>query len=462
MNETQSQAPEQPAQPPTEPADSAGPFVSLASLGPITSEPQLWLWPSRIPQDALTIVEGDPGAFKSGMMISLAADLTAGERMPGFTGTWPPRGNCLWLAQEESIKTLGARFEAAGGDPSRIFIPPSGPEGLRFPRSTAEVERFIRSKSIRLMVLDPITEFLDGDINRDTDIRRGFTPLCRIAQELGCAIVGIRHLRKSGGGVMYRGVGGIAWSALARSVLLVGRTTGDRRVVAHVKSSNGPLAATLAFGVSGGEERPPRITWLGEDEITAEGLGSTSPRERPQLDEAKRMMVGMLSGGGILARQVQRAIRGAGISNSTIARAKSELGVQSIRDGFGPDAVYFWVLPNSVLRTPAAQELLAADEAIQNSAVARQPRLETRTVRLRDWLSPPDGLANPNRASTEQRLPAPRTDAPDTPDAVSSDKPDDEEPDDEEPDGPVKPSDNSDPYEMILPRPPRMFSLDEA
>lgn len=120
-----------------------------------------------------------------------------------------------------------------------------------FPISTS-LEKAIKEKHARLIILDPLQGYLgtDTDMNRANEIRSIFRRLGEIAQETGCAVVLIRHLNKATGlGSAYRGLGSMDFHAAARSVLLVGRLRKEPnvRVIIHDKSSLAPEGKAIAL-----------------------------------------------------------------------------------------------------------------------------------------------------------------------------------------------------------------------
>jgi len=84
-----------------------------------------WLWQRRIPLGKITILDGDPGMGKSLLAINIAACISTGRPMPDDT---PGRqGSIILIAPEDSAEdTIKPRMEAAGGDPSKVFLLNSG------------------------------------------------------------------------------------------------------------------------------------------------------------------------------------------------------------------------------------------------------------------------------------------------------------------------------------------------
>jgi len=166
--------------------------------------------------------------------------------------------------------------------------------------------------------------------------------LAAVAESTGAAIVLIGHLNKSGGSKsVYRGLGSIDIPAAARSVLTVGRLVNvdeDMRAFIQTKSNLAPTGKPQAFGLSpiGG------FCWLGDCDVTIDELldGKKSDKGTSQLDLAKAFIKGLLAHGDVAASIVFIKGGEAGFPEATMKRAKSDLGVKSVKRG----NEWFWVM----------------------------------------------------------------------------------------------------------------------
>ena len=249
-----------------------------------------WLWQRRIPLGKITILDGDPGMGKSLLAINIAACISTGRPMPDDT---PGRqGSIILIAPEDSAEdTIKPRMEAAGGDPSKMFLINTIEDfdekrlaiyarTFSLSRDLNELEREIKRTNAILVVLDPLMAILGRNIDssRDQDVREVFTPLAQLAERNGCAILIIRHLNKgTSDKVLYRGAGSIGIIAAARTALLVAHDPDDeqKRVFATSKNNLSKLASNLTYQVVENEHGTPYIQWLGENHhITSTLLNS--------------------------------------------------------------------------------------------------------------------------------------------------------------------------------------------
>ena len=158
----------------------------------------------------------------------------------------------------------------------------------------------------------------------------------------------VRHLNKSAGtNALYRGIGTIALTAVARSVLLVAPEPVDptRRVLATTKHSLCDQSPSLLFKpVPKGDGLV--IEWLGETCYCAEDLlehaGQTTTS---QLHEAIQLLYSLLWDTPMSAYQVKRLARENGVADRTLCRAKAASGIRSKRIGFGPTSHLRGLLP---------------------------------------------------------------------------------------------------------------------
>src|SRR5258708_9269222 len=211
-----------------------------------------WLWQRRIPLGKITILDGDPGMGKSLLAINIAACVSTGRPMPDDT---PGRqGNIILIAPEDSAEdTIKPRMEAAGGDPSKVFLLNTIEDfdekrlgiyarTFSLSRDLDDLEREIKRTNAILVVLDPLMAIprRNIDSSRDQVVREVFTPLAQLAERNGCAILIIRHLNKgSSDNILYRGAGSIGIIAAARIGLLVAHDPDDeqKRVFATIKNN---------------------------------------------------------------------------------------------------------------------------------------------------------------------------------------------------------------------------------
>jgi hypothetical protein len=217
----------------------------------------------------------------------------------------------------------------------------------------------------RLVIIDPIAAFLgDCDSYRDADVRALLRPLGRLAAECGVAVVAVAHLNKNmSGPAVYRSMGSLAFTAVARSVLAVvpDPDTLSHRLLLPVKSNVGGEQPGLGFhmqsppssvaGVSdpGHNMGRPTVVWHAEPFWeSADALLSRSGRESSTKDGLRTAVDWLrdaLADGPQPAAALKQAARNDGFAVRTLWRAKSALGVTSRRHDDEQGHRFVWSLP---------------------------------------------------------------------------------------------------------------------
>jgi AAA domain len=333
-------------------------------LSEVKMEPLRWLWPGRIPLGKVTILDGDPGLGKSLITLDLIARVTTGGGMPDEPDAvlrelaGESHGAVLLCTEDGLGDTIAPRLLAAGADLTRtlalhtvrdldLTTGATYERGLLLPRDLRTLERAIRRMRARLAVIDPLMAFLDPSVNsfHDQDARTALLePLKRLAEEMGAALLLLRHLNKNtGGSALYRGGGSIGFIGAARSELVAAKDPDDpeqRRVLASGKSNLGPPLPSLRYRLVVNEgQAQPHVEWLGTCEYTADALLAENVDEGlGALEEAAIWLEEQLADGPRPAVEVKRMATQAGLTSATLRRARRK---RCVVEGRPP---YHWSL----------------------------------------------------------------------------------------------------------------------
>lgn len=318
----------------------------------ITPERLDLLSPGRLAVGKVTMLDGDPGLGKSTLSLDWAARITRGEPLPGGQRR-PPRGVVVLSAEDGEADTIVPRLMAANADLSRVFLMDSmemevDRKGVvtyeevpvTLPHGVTAIEDAISRHDAALLIVDPLVAFFAGDAkaNNDQDMRRALKELTPMLNRKRCAGLFLRHLNKAADvKPLYRGGGSIGIIGAARFGLLVARDPEDDSacIVASTKSNLGPMAPALRYrlvGVPGTDVA--HVEWDPQPvHVTPERLLDTNSMS--VFDRAKQLLLKSLKDGPCSATEMENTARRAGISDSTLKRAKSVLGVQSAKLGNG-------------------------------------------------------------------------------------------------------------------------------
>ena len=248
---------------------------------------------------------GDPKLGKSYVTLAMAAALSRGLPLPMSDRPDRPGSTILMSAEDDPARTIVPRLVAGGADLTKIHILESvilanGSEAL--PSLRADIDAITaaaaRLGDCRLIVIDPVSAYLKGvDDNRNAALRGVLTPLNRLAEQLGAAVVLVSHLTKAGSANgKHRVLGSIAYVGACRANHLFVADPDDptgRRVLMLDNGSNvAPPAPALAYTIED-RDSGPRIEWSDEPVTSTIGqlaqtrrIAATPPRRASRRDIA--------------------------------------------------------------------------------------------------------------------------------------------------------------------------------
>lgn len=313
-----------------------------------------WLVDQSFPLGMLAVIGGQPGLGKSQISINLAAGVTTGKGLPG-TGGFNNLGSVIILANEDdAARTIRPRLDAAGADITKVHIV----EGVA--REGADVEMFqldldiadLRERAlqigdVKLIIIDPPSAYLGTKVDsyKDSDVRRVLMPLGTLAQDTGAMILLIVHLNKrTDGGAQQRFSGSTAWTAAPRVGFMVAEDPlTKQRFMLPVKNNIGDDRLGYQYHITekliqyGGQTfKSSYIVW---DQTTSRSVAEllTPPKvnKSDAVSVAKGFLAEELADGALAVDGIQAAAKAAGISWSSVLRAKSTMLITSEKVGSG-------------------------------------------------------------------------------------------------------------------------------
>lgn len=335
----------------------------LICLGSVDPKAVEWLWPGRIPRGCLTLLAGPPGCGKSFLTLDLASRVSTGRPWPDGEECRP--GHVLLISAEDDLaRTVVPRLIACGADRNNITALQAtrGLDGRERGFTLADVEALDnaigRLQGVELVIIDPIGSYLggDADAHRDNEVRAILAPIAELANRHGAAVLMVAHTRKSSSHYADDSVlGSRGFTGLARSVIHVGREPDgedpSRVFMAQGKINLAQPRPTLVYRIDGD---PPRVEWEADSvTLTADqlvrGVGSYGDGERKDtaLSQAKKFILEALANGPMKATELTERGKAEGHSETTVNRARRELGVIAKREGF--QGVFIVELPGCEL-----------------------------------------------------------------------------------------------------------------
>ena len=363
------------------PAPGAPEFPTPGTLlSEVKPERVSWLWRGWLALGKLSVIDGDPGLGKSAAVLDIAARVSTGRAFPDGSRCEAGTGGVVILSAEDGLAdTIKPRLDAAGADTSRILslaTVPAEDEGVRherllsIPDDIPLIEREIKRIGAKLMVVDPLMAFLSGEINshKDQDVRRALAPLAAMAERTGAAVHVVRHLSKGDGrSPIYRGGGSIGIIGAARMGSLVAKDPQDdnRRVLAPTKNNLATQPKSLLYRLEEADNGAVKVVWAGETGLSADDLLQTSNgAESEARTEAEDFLRSLLADGPLPSEEVFKESKEAGISTSTLRRAKKNLSISAEREnesgGERGSGKWVWKLPKVTVSGRDVQDVQRA------------------------------------------------------------------------------------------------------
>ena len=328
-----------------------------------------WLWEQRLPLGKCVLVAGEGGLGKSMMLAWIAATVSRGKEWPCGEGQ-SRRGSVIILsAEDDAADTIVPRLLAADADVSKVQLleavrkeDDKGHRSFNLQLDLPELEKKLAEFSdVLLVIIDPITSYLGKvDSHKNAELRSVLEPLGKMAARQHVTVIANTHLSKaSGGSANSRVIGSVAFVNHARAAFIVAADPDDRgkRLFLPSKTNLGKPRQGLAYRIadtalSGPEHGTaiwaPYVQWedspvtISADQAMAAMAGG--PEGRTAMEEAKQFLIEILSAGEVSAKEVKAAADAQMISHATLRRAKSALGIQVKREGFGPGSTLLWSL----------------------------------------------------------------------------------------------------------------------
>ncbi len=225
----------------------------------------------------------------------------------------------------------------------------------------------IKEVDAQLVILDPITAFMEGiDPNNSAAVRRYLTPLAHAAAYTGVAILAITHLnKKKRQADICRATGSLALAAMARAVHLVttggpaqgpglndvtgcgGKGASEYCLFTPIKSNLTSRLEPLAYRIVNG-----RVEWAKTGDEWAADIGHSGDAEERteaafykkwERESAEDFLRKSLAGGPRAAAGLIKEAKSVAISEWSLRQAKARMGVVSDKEGWKE---WYWRMAN--------------------------------------------------------------------------------------------------------------------
>lgn len=295
-----------------------------------------WLWRYRLPRRSCSILTGHSDVGKTWLALHVIACLSVGKELDGDPSPQEPVRSLIISAEDSANQILRPRLDDLGADPSMVeFVYGSGnpedPQFLQFPRDIKALDSAV-AEGFGLVLIDPLNSFLSGNVdsNSDSGMRSILTPLAGVAERGNATILIVVHAGKARyGHALHNIIGSVGIGAAARQVIEVAAHE-DRRLVHLGKNNYIPQdekPPDQYFTLNGG------FHWRGDaPQDLVDACNASAPAGRPPKQMGKAVE---LVQRGLEEKQpvswLEEQAEMEGISESTLKRARRDLGVSARR-----------------------------------------------------------------------------------------------------------------------------------
>lgn len=350
----------------TEAPDATGRVLSLEPLSTVRKRKATWVWDyagtGRIQHGVLTLFAGRPAAGKSTAARWFAAQLTQGA----LDGCWKgkPVNVAVLMTEEQKDVIVVPGLDAAGADLDRVFRPKvsvgTAEIGLAI-TDLAALTQELRDNNVRGLVVDPIMSLFDREmnVNATNEVRSYLEPFSQLAADIDGIVIGVTHLNKSQLRDILANINGSsAFGEVPRCVFGFAAIEGGDHIMQQAKNSAGRNDMALSYRLpltdvvtDDGPAQLTRFEITGISELSITDLADNDHGEdATTLGAAKDWLkFYLLENQPAPSNQVKADAKAAGVSESTLHRARKRLSVRIEARSF-PDKprTTAWSLPASV------------------------------------------------------------------------------------------------------------------
>ena len=327
---------------------------------------------SLIPIGAPTIFAGRGAVGKSTLALDYAAKVSNGTLEGRYLGQ--PRTVLLIQHEDDPGTQVKPRLIAAGANLENVITmavrtETDGIATQSVPYLTEDMPRIreaLEETNAALVIIDPLTSSVGGDLHKVQDVRRALDPLAGLCQDYEIAAICLMHVRKGHAATSDKMSGSHAFRDVTRSLLVFAHDEeSGQRVVTVDKSSYADVQGlSFAFNLTsmdiptddGNITSVARVQLLGVSDISVTDIWGREIDNGggEETSDAKQWLRTYLQerDGRAKAKDIMRDSLSDGFSKSTIQRAGAKLCKKS-SNGFRGE--WEWTLKD-VTETPQGSQ----------------------------------------------------------------------------------------------------------
>lgn len=333
----------------------------LVRASTVTPKVLNWLWPNRIPFGKLTLFAGHPGMGKGMATMYIAACASKGAGWADCANVNPPMETIIISSEDAASDTLVPRLQAAEADLSKIMIletvqTTTGDRAFGLDKDLATMRQNLeQNPEVKVVIIDPVMNHLGGlKGNNEQELRSALTPLGKLAEQFGVAIIMVTHFNKNiasdsiqrvGGAMGMVGAVRVAWS------FAEDKEDGSRKMLplkANIAPDTGGLEYMIVSAdveINGQIVQVGRIQFGNTTHSSVDAAMKNDPKNASatKFEEAKKWLEEYLADGNPqAASDILMAAGTLNFKKTTMDNAAIKLGVKR----YLAEGVWQWVQGN--------------------------------------------------------------------------------------------------------------------
>ena len=298
-----------------------------------------------LPLGTVTIFSGRGSVGKTTFALDYVAQVSAGT-LPGKYYGHPQ--NVLLVSHEDDPGTqLKPRLIAAGVNVDNVhlfsvrthFGDVSADSMPSLTKDVDLIKQAIAEWQPALIVIDPLSSTIDGDLHKVADVRRALAPIMQLAQVNKLVVIALHHVNKGSGAASDKISGSHAFRDAARSVLLFARDDETKTTVVTLDKSNYTDAQGDSFQFQivtcdvptddGKTASVGRVELLGKSDVSVSDIWQREhdQGDKEEQNETRAWLRGYLMdiGGSAASGDIRKAAQAEGHVWRTVQRAGKKL-----------------------------------------------------------------------------------------------------------------------------------------
>ena len=324
------------------------PALKVRKMTDIETRQTDFLYPKMFPRK-LCIVSAYPGSGKTYAVCKLVACVSNGEPFFYLKPEIEAPQSVIYFSSEDGYEdTIKPRLIKCKANMEYISAVDFD-DDTEFDFADIRLEELIQEIRPALIVFDTLQNFIGNvNMNAANETTRKMRPLVRLADTYNVCILCVCHFNKNEkGSAITRTIGSTDITGKCRSYMTIGNVPdSDLKFLSQEKTNVGAIAETILFSIDDLGIHAKGTSKLHADDYAMQ-RHLKAGKAPDIINEVKDYIVSNMPDRKRKSSEMLTLLSANGFSETTVKRAKQELGIKSVREGYGNTGSWVWILPES-------------------------------------------------------------------------------------------------------------------